>query len=388
MRVALSIDTFSRTKGGAEQYLVDLAQRLSHHGHEVHIFASRWDEVGAGLSFHKIPIIPFPKSLRLASFAINNARCIKKGQFDIILGLGNTLAANVLQPHGGVHWIWFWRSLRAYEHPVLRGIKLMGRLLSAKQWVSGLIEEVPYRKRCCPRIIAISQMVKDDIIRYYRIPSERVTLIYNGVDLERFHPENRRRYREKIRKSLGIAGQLVILFVSNNHRMKGLDCLIKALARIRRNGEKRSFKLLVLGRGSMTRYLKASSQLGFDGEIISLRGTPHPERYYGAADFLVHPTFYDACSLAVFEALASGLPVITTKANGAGGIITEGKEGFVVDDPRDISTMADRIHYFFDDRKREASSRAARDLAERYPMERNFQEMLRVFREVASQRSR
>lgn len=264
----------------------------------------------------------------------------------------------------------------------------MGRLLSAKQWVSGLIEEVPYRRRCCPRIIAISQMVKDDIIRYYRIPSERVTLIYNGVDLERFHPENRRRYREKIRKSLGIAGQLVILFVSNNHRMKGLDCLIKALARIRRNGEKRSFKLLVLGRGSMTRYLKASSQLGFDGEIISLQGTPHPERYYGAADFLVHPTFYDACSLAVFEALASGLPVITTKANGAGGIITEGKEGFVVDDPRDISTMADRIHYFFDDRKREASSRAARDLAERYPMERNFQEMLRVFREVASQRSR
>lgn len=384
MRIALSIDTFSRTKGGAEQYLVDLAKRLSHHGHEVHIFASRWDEMGDGLSFHKVPIIPFPKSLRLASFAINNARSIRGEHFDIALGLGNTLVANVLQPHGGVHWIWFWRSLRAYEHPVLRGIKLMGRLLSAKQWVSGLIEEVPYRRRCCPRIIAISQMVKDDIIRHYRIPSERVILIYNGVDLERFHPENRRRYREEIRKSLGIAGELVILFVSNNHRMKGLDCLIKALARIRQNGESRSFTLLVLGRGSMTRYLKASRQLGFDGEIISVQGTPHPERYYGAADFLVHPTFYDACSLAVFEALASGLPVITTKANGAGGIITEGKEGFVVDDPRDISTVADRIHYFFDDRAREVSSRAARELAERYPMERNFQEMLKVFQEVAS----
>jgi UDP-glucose:(heptosyl)LPS alpha-1,3-glucosyltransferase len=384
MRIALSIDTFSRTKGGAEQYLVDLAQRLSHHGHEVHIFASRWDEMGDGLSFHKVPIIPFPKSLRLASFAINNARSIRGERFDIALGLGNTLMANVLQPHGGVHWIWFWRSLRAYEHPVLRGIKLMGRLLSAKQWVSGLIEEVPYRRRCCPRIIAISQMVKDDIIRHYRIPSERVTLIYNGVDLERFHPENRRRYREEIRKSLGIAGELLILFVSNNHRMKGLDCLIKALALIRRNGENCSFKLLVLGRGPITRYLKASRQLGFDGGIVSLQGTPHPERYYGAADFLVHPTFYDACSLAVFEALASGLPVITTKANGAGGIITEGKEGFVVDDPRDISIVADRIHYFFDDRAREASSRAARELAERYPMERNFQEMLKVFQEVAS----
>jgi UDP-glucose:(heptosyl)LPS alpha-1,3-glucosyltransferase len=386
MRVALSIDTFSRTKGGAEQYLVDLARRLAHHGHEVHIFASQWDEMGDGLSFHRVPIIPFPKSLRLASFAINNARSIRKGRFDIALGLGNTLVANVLQPHGGVHWIWFWRSLRAYENPVLRGITLMGRLLSAKQWMSGLIEEVPYRRQCCPRIIAISQMVKDDIIRHYHVPPERVTLIYNGVDLERFHPENRRRYREEIRKSLRIAEELVVLFVSNNHRMKGLGCLIRALARIKEKGEGRPFKLLVLGRGPTNRYLHVGPRLGFDEGILSVQGTPYPERYYGAADLLVHPTFYDACSLAVFEALASGLPVITTTSNGAGGIITDGQEGFVVDDPRDISTLADRIHYFFDDRTREASSRASRELAERYPMERNFQEMLRVFQEVAAQK--
>ena len=386
MRISLSIDTFSRTKGGAERYLVDLAQRLSHHGHEVHVFASQWDEIGDGLLFHKVPIIPFPKSLRFASFAINNARAIKRGCFDIALGLGNTLVANVLQPHGGVHWIWFWRSLRAYENPVLRAIKLMGRLLSLKQWVSGLIEEVPYRRQRCPRIVAISQMVKDDIIQHYRIPSERVTLIYNGVDLERFHPKNRGRYREGIRKSLGIAEELVILFVSNNHRMKGLGCLIRAFARIKGKGECRPLRLLVLGRRAMTRYLNEARRLGFDGEILSVEGTPYPERYYGAADLLVHPTFYDACSLAVFEALASGLPVITTKSNGAGGIITDGREGFVVDDPRDISTLADRIHHLFDDKVREASSRAARELAEHYPMERNFEEMLKVFREVASQR--
>ena len=137
----------------------------------------------------------------------------------------------------------------------------------------------------------------------------------------------------------------------------------------------------------MARYLKAGRRLGVEDVILSVPGTPNPERYYGAADLLVHPTFYDACSLAVFEALASGLPVITTKSNGAGGIITDGREGFVVDDPRDISALADRIHHFFDDRIREASSRAARRLAEGYPMERNFQEMMRVFQEVASQQS-
>ncbi len=387
MRIALSIDTFSRTRGGAEQYLVDLAQRLFHHGHEVHIFASQWDEIGDGLFFHRVPIIHFPKSLRLASFAINDARSIKKGHFDVVLGLGNTLVADVVQPHGGVHWTWFWRSLSAYGNPVLRGIKLIGRLLSLKQWVSGIIEDVPYRRQDCPRIIAISHMVRDDIIRHYGVPPEHVTLIYNGVDLERFHPENRQRYREEIRGSLGIGEELVILFVSNSHRIKGLDCLIRALARIKGEGEPRPFKLLVLGRGSMTRYLKASRRLGIDEAIVSVQGTPYPERYYGAADLLVHPTFYDACSLAVFEALASGLPIITTKSNGAGGIMTDGKEGFVVDDPRNISTLADRIHHFFDDPTREASSRAARELAERHPMERNFQEMMEVFQEVTEQKS-
>jgi UDP-glucose:(heptosyl)LPS alpha-1,3-glucosyltransferase len=112
------------------------------------------------------------------------------------------------------------------------------------QWVD---RRCPYKKTKFAKIIAISEMVKKDMIRWYRIPEERINVVYNGVDIEHFHPRNRQ-YREEIRKRHGIRGEeLVILFVSNNFRMKGLGFLIKALAKMRKE-DPPHFKLLILGR--------------------------------------------------------------------------------------------------------------------------------------------
>jgi len=94
---------------------------------------------------------------------------------------------------------------------------------------------------------------------------------------------------------------------------------------------------------------------------------------------LVHPTFYDACSLTVLEALASGLPVITTHFNGASGIITEGQEGFVISDPRDDQTLMEKISFFLNREKVEKASTAARQLAESYSLEKNWREMKNIF---------
>ena len=125
------------------------------------------------------------------------------GNYDITFGVGNTLKADILQPHGGVHWAWFWRSLRAYENPILWMIKFLGRIFSPKQWVSGWVEDAPYHAKRLRTVIAISDMVKQDMMRWYRIPEERIQVVYNGVDIERFHPRNRR-YREEIRRRHGI----------------------------------------------------------------------------------------------------------------------------------------------------------------------------------------
>ena len=383
MRFATAILHFSRSKGGAERYVVDLCSRMAKEGFEVHVYAEKWDEEIAGIFLHQVKTPPFPKSLRLLSFAIKATREMKSANYDVTLGVGNTLEADVLQPHGGVHWAWFWRSLRAYDHPILWMIKLLGRILSPKQWASGWIEDRPYKRGNYSRIVAISDMVKEDIIQRYKVPEDRITVVYNGVDIERFHPRNRR-YREEIRKRFGVGEEFVILFVSHNFRMKGLSYLIKALAKIRKE-DSFPFKLLVLGRDRQGPYLRLAKKMGVFGEVIFAGSTDEIQKYYGAADLLVHPTFYDACSLTVLEALASGLPVITTSSNGASGIISDVQEGSVLDDPRNIQILAGEILFFSQPGTLQEASRAARRLAQKYSHQQCHQEMVKVFQELKEQ---
>lgn len=386
IRFATAIRDFSRRKGGAETYLVNLCTRMATEDLEVHVYAEHWDVESPRIHFHRVRTIPFPKSLRLLSFAVRATREISREGYDVTLGVGNTLRADILQPHGGVHWAWFWRSLRAFDHPFLWLIKLLGRVLSPKQWMNGWIEDAPYRSKNLQKVVAISDMVKQDMMRWYKISEKQIVVVYNGVDTERFHPRNRQ-YREEIRKRHGIGEELVILLVSNNFRMKGLGFLIRALAGMKREGTPPP-KCLVLGRGHQGPYVRLAKREGVSREVIFAGSTNEPEKYYGAADLLVHPTFYDACSLTVLEGLASGLPVITTASNGAGGIITEGREGFVISDPRDGRTLTEKISFFSDVETLKKASVDARCSAENYSLERNWREMRKIIDQVSQNRGK
>lgn len=380
IRFAIGLLDFSKKRGGAERYLVDLCTRMAGEGYEVHVYAEHQDEEDPRITFHSVKTILFPKSLRLLSFAIRATKAIENGNYDITFGVGNTLRADILQPHGGVHWAWFWRSLRVYDHPILWAVKFLGRVFSPKQWVSGWIEDAPYQERPLRAIIAISDMVKQDMMHWYQIPEERITVVYNGVDIERFHPRNRQ-YREEIRRRYGIGEELVILFVSNNFRMKGLGFLIRALAEVKKEDHP-SLRLLVLGRDRKEPYLRLAKKIGISEEVVFAGSTDEPEKYYGAADLLVHPTFYDACSLTVLEALASGLPVITTASNGASGILCHGEEGWVMGDLKDGEELKKAIAFFLDERRRRRATYQAREKAVIYSEKANFDRMIAIVNEA------
>jgi len=334
---------------------------------EVHVYSSAFPQGDRRLCFCKVPIIPYPKSLQVLSFALNCRRMMKEEQFDCIMGVGDTLDADLLQPHGGVHWNWFWRGLEGYRKPFPWVFKFLGRSLSPKQWTKGFIEDAPYAK--AKKIVAISEMVHRDISDYYGIPEDRIVTIYNGVDIERFHPRNKR-YREEIRSQYGLnSGDLLLLFVSHNFRLRGLQYLIQALGLIKRKRE--NVKLLVVGRDRTEPYRRLARKFGCVNDIFFAGGIIDIERYYASADILVNLTFYDACSLVVLEALASGLPVITTLYAGIGEIISEGQGGsFVLGDPRNIQLLAEKILFFSQPDTLKEASRAARRLAQRYSHER------------------
>jgi UDP-glucose:(heptosyl)LPS alpha-1,3-glucosyltransferase len=172
--------------------------------------------------------------------------------------------------------------------------------------------------------------------------------------------------------------------VANNFRLKGLDCLIRALSLI----DKNEWKLIVVGKGTRRRYEKTARELGIRENISFVGSTDHPETYFGAMDLFVHPTFYDPFSNVVLEALSSGIPVVTTVYNGAAEILSEGEEGFIVSDPARPEELAEKIRRLFDDGTREAMSRKARLLAERFSWEKNAQEFLEVIKASRTQGER
>lgn len=164
--------------------------------------------------------------------------------------------------------------------------------------------------------------------------------------------------------------------------MKGLAQLIHALAKIKREGSP-PLKCLILGRDRKAPYIRLANQLGFSEDFVFAGSTDEPEKYYGAADLLVHPTFYDACSLTVLEALVTGLPVVTTASNGASGVIRQGEDGWVVDPMKDGNELKEAIKHFLNEEIRRGSSNRERGAREIYSERINFDRMIEIFKEAA-----
>jgi UDP-glucose:(heptosyl)LPS alpha-1,3-glucosyltransferase len=100
----------------------------------------------------------------------------------------------------------------------------------------------------------------------------------------------------------------------------------------------------------------------------------------------VFPTFYDPCSLVALEAWASGLPVITSRFNGAAELMTPGEEGFVVDDPRDARQVALWMECLLDESARSKMAYAARALALEHSTEKKFAAIMEIYQQQAGRR--
>ncbi|HOV90204.1 MAG TPA: glycosyltransferase family 4 protein [Syntrophorhabdaceae bacterium] len=373
MRIGLAIYNFNPKKGGAERYAFDLSMRLLKRGHEVYVVCRNAIEV-EGIRIVRVSDIGYPRWLRTLFFALNHRKVIRTIPLDIVLGFGNTLELDVYQSHGGVQKIWMDREIKSYDNPAERAVKAIFLKTSINQRIQEWIAEYPIRKKRFFKIIAISHMVRRHMSQHFCIPEDTIEVVYNGVDTERFKPVDAKP-----------DGRIRILFSGGNFRLKGLSPLLNTAARLAQKG--RSFEIMVMGRGKRRRYDRMIDRLDI-GEYVRFMGeTSSPEIAYRESHLLAHPTFYDACSLTTMEAMASGLPVITTRWNGASALVSEA-EGYVIDEPYDIDGLHKAIDELFDREKRERMGRNARLKLESFTMEQNAMEMERIFFEVRDAKHR
>jgi UDP-glucose:(heptosyl)LPS alpha-1,3-glucosyltransferase len=187
--------------------------------------------------------------------------------------------------------------------------------------------------------VALSQGNKDDIVRLYGVPASRITVIANGVDLDRFQPSADA--RQSVRRLLSLPPDgLVAIFVGHEFERKGLTFVLDALAQLaRRNVD---ISLIVAGGDSPDRFRTGSEDV--DSRVRFVGHRSDIERYYAAADVFVMPASFDISPLAGLEALASGLPILITDLGGVREYLRDNFNGwFVRPDAGDIASKLERL---------------------------------------------
>jgi UDP-glucose:(heptosyl)LPS alpha-1,3-glucosyltransferase len=384
-KIAFAIEKFSRYAGGAESYAVSLATFLVENGWEVHLFGETWDGEPEAAVFHKITVPKYlPAWLKMILFALSHKKAVKTRDFDVVLGFGNTLYMNVYQSHGGVHWLSTKRKSYSEKSKIKRVIKRSIIVLSLKQWVRAWIESAPFRLDPRPRIVAISQMIKNDMESFFRVKGTEIDVVYNGVDISRYNRNLRQNLRGPLRRQLGISeDEVVFLFISYDLKKKGIELLVDAASQLKKTGNAK-FKVMVVGGlpyRALSRQIRA---LNIEDKILFTGPVRSTEEYYANSDVFVLPTYYDACSLVVIEAMASGLPSITTTSNGAAGIITDGKDGYIISHPPGSPDLAKKMQLLLDDEKRQQMSREALRTGGSCSAKKNHQEMIGILDEAAA----
>jgi UDP-glucose:(heptosyl)LPS alpha-1,3-glucosyltransferase len=385
MKIAFCYESVLPARGGCETYIADLARRLVADRHEVHLYACRWDEraLPAGLRYHALPAPRGPRFLRPWRFGAACLRALAGGDHDVSVGFDKTWGQDVLYPQGGLHSASAEHNLAKYPTRPMRLLARLVKTLDLAHWSFRRLERRQYLREPTPLIVVNSHMTRGHFQQYYGIASRDLHVVRSAIDPRRFPEHDRPRQRLAWRQSWGIAAdETVALFAAMNYRLKGLEPLLYATARLcasRAGGAGPPFRLAVVGNPDSRSYQRLAQRLGIAERVCFTGHCAEMRNAYFAADFLVHPTFYDPCSLVVLEALACALPVITSRANGASELLHPLQEGYILEDPHDRERLAWCMAQLCDPVRRAACAQAARRTAAQWTFEHHYRQLLQVF---------
>ena len=313
--------------GGAEKSLLMLASGLAARGHEVHVGVSEWvGDKPEGVAVHQTGAKAASKE-----FA-HTVRGLMEGlKLDTWLSLERVPGSPMLRTGDGVHAAWLKRRA-PYQN-------LLKRFYCAMQPKNrGLLdlEKRTFGYDSLKKVIANSNMVAGELTGYFGLPPEKIELIYNGVNgADSWREEQARAARRQVRSELGVDRDVpVMLFLGSGFQRKGLGFAINALTHLPR------VQLWVAGRDRTTAFKFQAKRLGVSGRVRFLGQRGDADRLLAAADLMCLPTIYDPCANSVLEALAAQTPVVTTLGNGAGELIDQGVNGYLVGSPQESDVLA------------------------------------------------
>jgi UDP-glucose:(heptosyl)LPS alpha-1,3-glucosyltransferase len=334
MRVALIARRFDPAGGGTERDLIVTAQCLAEAGHDITVytaeprgFSQRWRVVQVGVRWPRGP-------LRLMRFAWEAPAQARRGGAELVLSFARAVGADIVRSGGGAHSAYLRAAQRWRGNWAAAAMRL--RPYHRAQII---VERSAFKSPTLRKAIAVSQLVRTQLIDEFGLDPDKAATLYNGVDLERFHPTSlaeRARFRQMYEVETDAP---VVAFVGNGFARKGLGPLLEAWPSIKSNPY-----LLVAGADrSAHRYIRMAHRLGVGSRVRFLGVVGQIEQLFRAADAFALPSFFEPFGNVVMEAMAAGLSVLTSEQSGVAELLPAAMRPFVVKDPANSAEIAGRL---------------------------------------------
>jgi len=384
-RVLAVVSPFIDKRHGTERQVAEWVSQLVN-DFEVHVYSQRVEDMDLErVRWHRIPKLPGPHVINFVWwFAANHLwrwwdRNFRGIGHDLVYTPGtNCLDADAISVH-----IVFAEFLRQM------GTELYFSRNSLLSWPWLLHRFVYYRvimylerrlySNARAQLIVYARKTENDLNRFYG-PHKPLPVVYIGVDHSLFNPEERAARRKGARLELGLAeDQIALLLVGNDWRKKGIHTLLEALTTL----SDLPVVLLVAGNDETHSYERIIKNSGLSERVRFLPPRSDVAYYYGAADVYTGPSLEDTFALPPEEAMACGLPVITTVTNGTSEIITNGVDGLILTDPNDAGALASSIRLLCEHADlRQRIGIAAAQTVQKYTWESNGRQFREIFAEV------
>ncbi len=377
MKIALLRQRVS-APGGAEATLINLARGLAAAGHEVAVYGTDPTAAAQNLLDPGVDYVPVPvlggKTGRVLTYALNVRKLLRQTPGQLVFSLERTLFQHVYRAGDGCHREWLKRR-RPYLSPGAR----LAQDYSPFHRLLLRLEQRLFTDPHLLRVIANSRQVQREIEAHYGLDPEKIQVIYNGLDHQRFRPPEEPGTKA-LKAGFGLnENSRVVLFVGSGFGRKGLAFLLEAFA-----GLKNQESLLwIVGKGPIKTYQQLARRLGVAARVRFWGPRADPAPFYQAAAVLALPTIYDPCSNVVLEALGCGCPVVTTAANGAGEFITPGANGAVLPQPHDIPALAQALDAYLDRGREPQVRQAAQEAVAHLSWEQTVARTVEVLAEAA-----
>jgi UDP-glucose:(heptosyl)LPS alpha-1,3-glucosyltransferase len=361
--------------GGAERFVERAVQALAAEGSTTMTLLGRyWGGETSGAGFVRCDPYYIGRTWRDWSFARAACAAVAAGSFDLVQSHERIACCDIYRAGDGVHAQWL-ENRASVLGPAAR----LAQAISPWHRYTLAAERRLFASPRLKAVICNSRMVADEVKRHFGVDESRLELIYNGVDLERFHPRLKAQHRSAIRAQLGIPeSSMMFLLVGSGFERKGVPALLEAFAR---DGVDGSAHLVIVG---ADRHATAMQRRAQSLGIAARTHFPGPQRdvaaWYAAADCFVLPTLYDPFPNAVLEAMACGLPVITSRQCGAAELISTGHEGWSCD-AWDVDALAAHLSMLNIAQARKMGL-AARLLAERFPLDAMAAQLVALYRRL------